>query len=128
MVKKSGGKPQQQPQQRSKKPADAIILLLKQEVLEGVLSGKQTLLLRPQPYRAGKYWIGRMGKIHAEIKLGEPMKIDARTWDDLHEKHRSNFKAMPHKNVYGLPVVVVRRVSCEYKVDGDPSKRKRRLV
>ena len=92
---------------------DDKILIFKEKWLKLIISGKKTLEIRCQPYKAGNYWLGFGGRIYAKAELGEPICIQSdEEWAALKEQHCVDSASLPYKKRnFGLPILSVTKVS-----------------
>ena len=81
------------------------ILVLKPHWLQQILSGNKTLEIRGSRLKAGHYYLGCGGKIHASAILDAPIAIENVTqWIALREDHKVKTDALPYRKTYGLPI------------------------
>ena len=79
-----------------------VVLVLKQEWLDKILSGEKTMELRPCRLQSGVYYLGSKGTIQAQALLGKAIPIETSAkMKSLRKKHCAG-DALPYKSTFGF--------------------------
>ena len=92
------------------------ILIYRKGIIETILAGKKTLEIRSRNFKAGRYFLGCHGCIHAVAQLGPATRIDTLgDFERLRPSHLMIQDALPYDPTWALPIESVEQMRCPYR-------------